>query len=401
MPNPQGHNQWGEKECPEPELLKSTLIKYARQNLSRVDKLDRLRRDLSYDIGKTKLNELEREYGIPSVRRPGKTTEEINKMVVGEIKKDTNMQRGPVALKSLLRDQGTMVPRSTVRSLMHKLAPHGFHLRYPGSQKVKNPRVALWAFGPYHEISADGHEKLNSQALQMGEISLAIYLYRDKWSGAILKLSVLPDCRTAAALGHVFLDLVADLGGIPMQMTTDKGPEVGWQYALQDGLRALYAPQIKPEIYPSFVTLKSVHNTVSESTWRFLGEQKTRTLKEVILRGKADHIFRPQCSFHCDLFYWVFVPLVQKELDEFKSYWNNHKIRRQAEKRMPSEHVPLDALEHPEVYDGINCLIKIPKDGQDVAREYLTGKVSSQVTPPESAEKRVAKSGQLARVKAT
>jgi hypothetical protein len=96
---------------------------------------------------------------------------------------------------------------------MRDLAPEGFDIRYPGGRRPKKARVSLWSFGPYHEISADGHEKLNSQALQMGDISLPIYLYRDKWSGVILKLGVIPDARTAAALGHVFLDFISEIGG--------------------------------------------------------------------------------------------------------------------------------------------------------------------------------------------
>lgn len=69
------------------------------------------------------------------------------------------------------------------------------------------------------------------------------------------------------------------------------------------------------------------------------------------------------------------MPLVQLELDEFKWYWNNHRIRGQ-QKAMPSEHVPSDALEHPEVYDGhSDLLIPVPKEGQINAREYLTEEV--------------------------
>jgi hypothetical protein len=81
------------------------------------------------------------------------------------------------------------------------------------------------------------------EALWMGDISLPIYGYYDKWSGYLLKLVVLPDSRKAAPMGHVYLDLIAEYGGmhllnsliqttitmqplgIPMQLTTDKGPE--------------------------------------------------------------------------------------------------------------------------------------------------------------------------------
>ncbi|KAJ3548523.1 hypothetical protein NMY22_g1225 [Coprinellus aureogranulatus] len=277
---------------------------------------------------------LKRQYEIPTVRRPGKTKAELEAEAIALVKKDTRMQRGPTSIRLFLCDKMIMVPRST-------------------------PRRSKWARSAFPFK----------------------YTYREKWSGVILKLDVLPACRTAAALGHVFLDLVEQIGGIPIQMTTDKGPEIGWQYAIQDGLRKLYAPQISVDEYPTFVTLKSTHNTVSEGTWRWLGDKTTRTLKETILQGKEDRNFRPQCAYHTftPLLYWVLIPLVQRELDDFRDYWNNHKIRFQEQKLMPSAHVPQDAHDHPEVYQGLNCLIRIAKEGQKAVREYL----SEQVRPRE------------------
>jgi hypothetical protein len=48
----------------------------------------------------------------------------------------------------------------------------------------------------------------------MGDISLPIYAYHDKWSGYLLKIKLLPNSRTAAAIGHLFLDLVAEYNGL-------------------------------------------------------------------------------------------------------------------------------------------------------------------------------------------
>jgi hypothetical protein len=98
---------------------------------------------------------------------------------------------------------------------MRDIAPEGFLKRQPGSKQQDIARVALVSIGPFHEVSADGHEKLNGQALRMGDISLPIYGYRDKWSGYLLKLLVLPDSRNAAPLAYVYLDLIEEYGGEP------------------------------------------------------------------------------------------------------------------------------------------------------------------------------------------
>lgn len=97
---------------------------------------------------------------------------------------------------------------------MHTHRPEGFVQRFPGNRnKPKIERRPLSSIGPFHEISADGHEKLAPQALKMGlDVGLPIYGYKDKYSDALLMLRVLPDCRTAAALGHVFLDFILETG---------------------------------------------------------------------------------------------------------------------------------------------------------------------------------------------
>lgn len=69
----------------------------------------------------------------------------------------------------------------------------------------------LHAVGPWHEIHADGHEKLDYKALEMGSaISIPIYAFQDKWSGVPLYLVVVPNDRLGAAIGHIYLDMVAE-----------------------------------------------------------------------------------------------------------------------------------------------------------------------------------------------
>lgn len=107
--------------------------------------------------------------------------------------------------------------------MMHELDPQGigFAQRYPGAKKKKLVRGSLSAIGPFHEISADGHEKLSAQALQMGDIGLPIYGYKDKWADNIIKLSLIPDCQTAGALGHLYLNFVEEIGGELLKRKVD------------------------------------------------------------------------------------------------------------------------------------------------------------------------------------
>jgi hypothetical protein len=62
--------------------------------------------------------------------------------------------------------------------------------------------------------------------------------------------------------------------------------------------RRLLAPQIDPEVYPTCVGLKSMHNTVIESLWNLFQKHTGKTLKEAILKGQELHIFQPGCFYH-------------------------------------------------------------------------------------------------------
>jgi hypothetical protein len=66
--------------------------------------------------------------------------------------------------------------------------------------------------GTFHEVSAGGREKLSLQALQMGELGLPIYTYKDKWADYLLMLYLIPNSWTAVAIGHLFLDFVEETG---------------------------------------------------------------------------------------------------------------------------------------------------------------------------------------------
>jgi predicted RNase H-related nuclease YkuK (DUF458 family) len=44
---------------------------------------------------------------------------------------------------------------------------------------------------------------------------------------------------------------------------------------------------------------------------------------------------------------------------------------------MPSGHVPIDAIQHPHLYGGMNCLIPVPVEAVQHLREYLTEEVGS------------------------
>jgi hypothetical protein len=104
--------------------------------------------------------------------------------------------------------------RDRIRDIMLEECPEGFDARFPGRTKAKIPRKALSAIGPFHEVAADGHEKLGAQALKLGDnIGIPIYTYKDKYTDAVLKANVVRDSRSPGVIGHVYLDFIKERGG--------------------------------------------------------------------------------------------------------------------------------------------------------------------------------------------
>ncbi|KAJ7790046.1 hypothetical protein B0H14DRAFT_2277457, partial [Mycena olivaceomarginata] len=141
----------------------------------------------------TKLNQLEKQLDIPSIRRTPAPREMAAQVIADEVDKDTAQQNGPNYVKSKLKDKLIMVPRHIVRSVMHEWFPEGPEIRFPGHKKTKILRRPSSALGPFYEVSSDGHEKIGTQAFKMGDISLPIYGWKDKWTAYLLKINVVPD----------------------------------------------------------------------------------------------------------------------------------------------------------------------------------------------------------------
>lgn len=61
---------------------------------------------------RSKFFELQRKLGIPSIRKPGLSPEEIDRAVLTEVEADVNQRKGPVAVKEMLKSKSLiLVPR--------------------------------------------------------------------------------------------------------------------------------------------------------------------------------------------------------------------------------------------------------------------------------------------------
>ncbi|KAJ8516438.1 hypothetical protein ONZ45_g6255 [Pleurotus djamor] len=212
MVNVTGSNGQDPGNVPPDDILRDTLHGYARENLTLEIRLERLISDLGYYIKRTKLSQLNKKFGVPSVRKPPNRPMATT-LILAKMAEDPQQLNGPNAVKTFLSLDGVAIPRSTVREVMHDNAPEGAALRQPGGRN-KIQRKNLVSYGVFQEVNMDGHEKLGRAALRMGPVGIDIYGCRDKCTGLIARLVVVPNARKATTIGHFYLDFIEEYGGM-------------------------------------------------------------------------------------------------------------------------------------------------------------------------------------------
>ncbi|KAF8578823.1 hypothetical protein K439DRAFT_1361130, partial [Ramaria rubella] len=215
----------------------------------------------------------------------------------------------------------------------------------------------LTSLGPWHEISANGHEKIGAAALDMGGVGLPCYAFCDKWSGAPLCLVVIPNDRLSVVIGHIYLDLVEDYQMVPLQLTIDKGSKTSIMGSFHLALWQQFAPELSPDEFTAFVALPSVRNIMIEGFWHWLHQDCGINLHKIITEGHKNGIYNIANKLHAylsgsALFNWLWPPIVQSIYDNFFEYWTKHRVQNQNQKLMPSGVSPKELYMNPEDYGG-------------------------------------------------
>ncbi|KAJ2935897.1 hypothetical protein H1R20_g1196, partial [Candolleomyces eurysporus] len=385
--NMAGKNSYGDKNYPPDEVLEAALSQYASERLSTEQKLVRLQTEHQTVIKPSTLYALQRKFKIPSVRKP--PPEEIaTAYVLKKVAEDVNQRNGTGTIGTLLASEGVLIPRDLIRKILACHAPEGLERCFPGAGRIK--RAQLSAPGPGWQYHADGHEKLNAQALKMGGVGLEIYGIKDQWSSFLLHLVVVPNNRLADTIGHVYLDMIEKYNHIPLTMVTDKGSEIPFLFAHQTGLREAYTPELDVTKIPPVLQLKSVHNTPIELLWHWFSDTCGLNIKEVIISGYEMGIYNPNNPIHpyvvttisfsvlhlarslvSQLFNWVWPKALQLQLDRFATYWNNHKVRTQRNKANMSGLTPRHAFITPDPTRYTKCYVEIDRVVVDALREQI------------------------------
>ena len=116
-----------------------------------------------------------------------------------------------------------------------------------------------------------------------------------------------------------------------------------------------------------------------EGLWHWFITSFGIDIKKVILQGKFTGIYNPgnpihlcvvsftlshlkvKHQIHRQLFNWIWLQILQHQLDKFVEYWNNHKIQFQSTKPNMLGQTPQHAFTVPKA-PAEDCCIEVPQD---------------------------------------
>ncbi|KAG6372147.1 hypothetical protein JVT61DRAFT_8557 [Boletus reticuloceps] len=352
IPNPTGKNQ--HKDCPsvDDERVAEILREYHRRNLTNKRLISKLLlAEHGIQMSEATVTRRRKLLGLHGSRTTSCTLPVTIKrqLVLDQMAKDPARRQGPDLIKEGIAFAcGVHISRDFVTAEMRQHDPTGFELRDPTVKKIlRQPLVAL---GPHHEWSGDGHDKLSS-------IGFPIWGIRDKWSGKWLGLWVVPNNRLKTAIAYLYLTTIENVGGMPLQTTTDCGSETTQVFGLANALREEFAPEYSANDLPPHRFLRSVKNIVIERGWLRVRLQWGANVK--IWWEEGEGIYNSTDPLHYELVQWLWPKFIQEELDHLRERLNNHPTRFDASKRLPSGVSPNVAIALAAEYGGTNCLLPV------------------------------------------
>ncbi|KAJ3791488.1 hypothetical protein GGU11DRAFT_694428 [Lentinula aff. detonsa] len=152
-----------------------------------------------------------------------------------------------------------------------------------------------------------------------------------------------------------------------IQLTVDGGSETGEMYACHTVL-LFYMPHLTR---PTFVALPSTKNVVIERSWGHWLKFRGQTLRAAIQLGREQQYFNPADELHISLFNWIWPKIVQQGVNDFVTYWNDHKTRTQKIANTPSGCSPNLVFDFPQNYGLLDCGIRVDQEDIAALRETI------------------------------
>ncbi|KAK6173659.1 hypothetical protein SNE40_017071 [Patella caerulea] len=233
---------------------------------------------------------------------------------------------------------------------MSRLDPAGLRNRTVGV-KVKKTKDCFVSKGPNWVHSIDGHDKL--MGYQNSTFPLAIYGCLDTASRKLLWLRIWTSNSDPQRIGKWYYEHLCETKQMSTYLRMDKGTETGVIATMHSYLHQHHNIH-EDEPTDTVIYGPSTSNQI-ERWWKELHERLEKYYKRKLLFLKEEGHYNPHTETDRYILAFVFIPILQRELDTFKEViWNSHRIRCQKNTVLPHG-IPNHIYSFPDKYDLEEC----------------------------------------------
>ncbi|KAJ8669224.1 hypothetical protein QAD02_000483 [Eretmocerus hayati] len=212
------------------------------------------------------------------------------------------------------------VKRDTVYQILSIADPEGIRDRAAKRLRRRQFRCP----GPNYVWSFDGYDKLKG-------FGFPIHGCIDAFSRQILWLEVATTNNDPKVTANHYLKTVKKQKCVPVIARCDNGGENTLIGSLQICLRSKHDDKMAGP--KSYVTGKSTHNQRIESFWGQLRKHSMDYYMQ-LFRCMEERGLLDGSDMHKKCMQFCFGPLIKKDLEESKSLWNRHQIRKQSSRNV-------------------------------------------------------------------
>lgn len=268
--------------------------------------------------------------------------EEVRNVVQEELEGPGRLLGVRAMTKKLRVVHSIQVPRDMVNAVMYDLDPDALEERQP-CNKVKRKRGQFITHGINWTWSLDGHDKL--MGFQNSTFPLAIYGCYDTASRKVMFLKVWMSNSSPDLVGRWYFDHLYETKKISSIIRLDRGTETGVLAAIHVFLRRNHG-DMDPKDTVQYGT--STTNRI-ERWWRELHERLEMFFKAQLLNLLDLGLYDREEDADQNMLAYVYIPIIQREINTFIELWNGSRCRLQKNALMP-DGIPDFIYSNPEAY---------------------------------------------------
>ncbi|KZT31989.1 hypothetical protein SISSUDRAFT_1067287 [Sistotremastrum suecicum HHB10207 ss-3] len=360
--NPEGNN--GQKPCPPPdEMMAKVAILMRDAQMTDAQLVDAVMQDYDPDVYAMSVGSMRRyrkKYGLLKTRAQHNTVDSIRPYVAAVHERFPT--QGVRQTKVVLRQEYDLhVSEKTISTHNRIYEPAAVAARRKHAyirHAYETPAVGeCWSF--------DQHDKWL-------RFRVHLHVGLDVYSGKVLWIKAWWTTSNPRIVCSWYLDVIAELGYMPLFTQSDRGTENNGIANAQNLLRHQLMPGLGESLQHRWRGKN--RNIKPEILWRILRRGWSKGFETILEQGFTRELYDTSLMWNCSLFHFLFIPWLQSELDKFKRRVNYTKRRADKNVATPRDE-PEFIFRRPRDYGSEDWHV-------DIAPEELHG-VRGRYAPPQ------------------